>query len=199
MDRKETLLLYREQVNQLRRKLNQLEVDSIEERVSNEVRQWREKFNSSSCSTIERILNEIEKHKQSEVVHLTNELRISLVQFRDKTLDHLSKLDTSIQKIHLDGDEQQINSLQWELNSITEKIETLHMDILVKIVNRSKQRRSSTALTRNTLELIKVFQFNKSEPNKTNIFEPLRKLLHRASITGSNYYNTGILGQANTI
>lgn len=199
MDRKETLFSYREQVNELRRKLNHLEVDSIEERALNEVRQWREKFNSSSSSAIERVLNEIEKRKQSEVIQLTNELRISLVQYRDKTLDHLSKLDASIQKIHLDGDEQQINSLQWELNSITEKIEALQMDILVKIINRSKQRRSSTALTRNTLELIKVFQFNKFEPNKTNIFEPIRKLLHRASITGANYYNTGILGQPNTI
>lgn len=199
MDVKETLSSYREQVNQLRWKLNQLEVDSIEQRALDEVHQWREKFNSSSCTQIERILNEIEKRKQSEVSQLTNELRISLVQYRDTTLDRLAQLDALIRKISLNDhvDEQIIKSIQLELNSITEKIETLEMNILVKIIDTSKRRRSSTALTRNTLELIKVFQFKRTADPQPNIFEPLRRFFRRASTAGASYYNVGILNHGN--
>ena len=202
MDRNEILSTYREQINQLRWKLNQLEVDSIEQRASDAVRQWREKFNTSSSTQIERILNDIEKRKQCEVSQLTNELRISLVQYRDPTLDRLAQLDALIRKISLNdlADEQTIKSIELQLNLITENIETLQMDILVKIVDTSKRRRSSTALTRNTLELIKVFQLKKAEPEPSStskFFEPLRNFVRRASSVGASYYNVGILNHRN--
>jgi hypothetical protein len=197
MDRKLAIQSYREEANQLRWNLNQLEVNSVEQRASDEVRKWRQNFDISSSREIERILNEIEKRKESEVSYLANELRTSLDQFKETNLNRLVELDTFISRISPD-DDIQLDYVKFELDRITKKIESLHVDIVVKIVDKSMRRRSSTALTRNTLELVKVFEFQNPQASSTSssycsCLERLADFVRRASTAGASYYNIGVI------
>jgi len=197
MDRKLVIQSYREEANQLRWNLNQLEVNSVEQRASDEVRKWRQNFDTSSSREIERLLNEMEKRKESEVSYLANELRTSLDQFKEANLNRLVELDTFISRISPD-DDIQLDYVKFELDRITKKIESLHVDIVVKIVDKSMGRRSSTALTRNTLELIKVFEFQNPRASSTSssycsCLERLANFVRRASTAGASYYNIGVI------
>jgi len=195
MNQQPIIQSYREKGDQLRSKLNQLEVNSIEQRASDEVRKWRHNFDKSSFSQMERMLIEMEQRKQLEVSHLADELRTSLDQFKETNLNRLVELDAFISRINI-NDDIQLDYVKSELDTITKKIESLHIDIVVKVVDTSKRRRSSTALTRNTLELIKVFEFQNppaaASSSSSNFLEPLTKFVRRSSITGANYYNVGI-------
>jgi len=197
MDRKRVIQSFQEEINQLRWNLNQLEVNSIEQRASDEVRKWRQSFDISSSREMERILNEMEKRKQSEVSYLANELRTSLDQFKEMNLNRLVELDTFISRINID-DDVQLDYVKFELDTITKKMESLHFDIVVKVVDASKRRRSSTALTRNTLELVKVFESRNPGASSTsssycNCLERLANFLSRASSAGASYYNIGVI------
>ena len=201
MDHKQALSTYREEVNKLRWKLNQLEVNSIEQQASDQVHVWRQNFKNSSSRQVERVLNEIEKRKQSEVSRLTTELRTSLDQFKETNLARLARLDAFILRINAD-DEIQFDYVKFELDLITKSIESLQMDILVKVVDKSMRRRSSTALTRESLELVKVFELKRpgattatttTTTSSTNFLGPLKQFLRRASSAGASYYNTGLL------
>jgi len=197
MDQKQVIQSYREEVNKLRWKLNQLEVNSVEQRASDEVRKWRQSFGTSSSRQIERTLNEMEKRKESEVSHLANELRISLDQFKETNLSRLAQLDAFISRINI-GDDIQLDYVKFELDTITKKIESLHFDIVVRVVDASKRRRLSTALTRNTLELDKIFEFKKPRSASASSCDRLQSLtnfVRRASTAGASYYNVGLLGQ----
>jgi hypothetical protein len=197
MDSKHVLSSYREEVDKLRWKLNQLEVNSVEQRASDEVHKWRQNFDASSSKQIERMLNEMEKRKQSEVSHLANELRTSLDQFKETNLNRLAQLDAFILKTNID-DEIQLDYVKFELDSITKKIETLHVDIRVQLIDTSKKRRLSTPLARKTLELTKVFEFKQSEATASSSscsLEPMKDFIRRASSAGASYYNVGILAQ----
>lgn len=201
MNPKQVLLSYRKELSELRWKLNQLEVNSAEQRASDEVRKWRQNFDTSSASQMERILNEMEKRKQSEVSHLASELRTSLEQFKETTLSRLAQLDAFISRTNID-DDIQLDYIKFELDSITKKIDTLHIDILVQTVDASKRRRSSTALARNALELVKVFEFKESQINTSSSSswcERLRSFMRRVSSAGASYYNVGILGHQKSI
>jgi hypothetical protein len=200
MNRKPDIQLYQEKTNKLRSKLNQLEVNSVEQRASDEVRTWRHNFDTSSSSQIERMLNEMEKRKQSEVTHLANELRTSLDQFKETNLNRLDELDAFVSRIKTD-DDIQLDCAKSELDTISKKIKSLHADIIVQVVDASHRRHSSTVLTRSTLELTKVFEFKNlpaatapSTPNSpsSNFLDPLTKFVRRTSITGANFYNAGV-------
>ena len=198
MNRKDVLQSYRDEVNNLRWKLNQLEVNSVEQRASDEVRKWRETFDTSSSTQLEQILNQMEKRKQSEISGLTAELRTSLDQFKEENLSRLAQLDAFISKLNID-DDMQFDYVKFELDSVTKKLETLHMEILVKTIDASKRRRSSTPLARNTLELVKVFEFKKPEAATTTdsssskFLDPLKNFVRRASTAGASYYNIDFL------
>jgi hypothetical protein len=143
------------------------------------------------------MLNEMEKRKQSEVSHLANELRTSLDQFKETNLNRLAQLDAFILKTNID-DEIQLDYVKFELDSITKKIETLHVDIRVQLIDTSKKRRLSTPLARKTLELTKVFEFKQSEATASSSscsLEPMKDFIRRASSAGASYYNVGILAQ----
>ncbi|CAF5013480.1 unnamed protein product, partial [Rotaria magnacalcarata] len=75
MDRKQAAKTYLEETNKLRSKLSGLDVKSIEEKASGEVLKWRRNFDTSSSIQLERVFNEIEQRKQTEVIALANELR----------------------------------------------------------------------------------------------------------------------------
>jgi len=200
MNRKPDIQSYQEKTNKLRSKLNRLEVNSVEQRASDEVRKWRHNFDTSSSSQIGRMLNEMEKRKQSEVSHLANELRTSLDQFKETNLNRLDELDAFVSRINTD-DDIQLDCAKSELDTISKKIKSLHVDIIVQVVDASSNRRhSSTVLTRNTLELAKVFEFKNlptaaapSTPSSpsSNFLDPLTKFVRRTSITGANFYNPG--------
>ncbi|CAF3219288.1 unnamed protein product [Rotaria sp. Silwood2] len=196
MDQKQVIESYREELNALRSKLCQLEVDSIEEKASNEVRKWRQSFDASSSRQMEQVLNEMEKRKQTEVSRLANELRTSLDQFKGTNLKRLAELDAFISRIGLD-DEIQLDYVKFELDSVTKKIDSLYFNIIVQVVDKSHRRRSSTVLTRNTLELVNVFEFKKpqsiSNPS-SSFLGPLRNFFRRASSGGVSYYNMDFLG-----
>ena len=195
MDQKQILSSYRSEVDKLRWKLNQLEVNSVEQRACDEVRKWRESFDTSSSSQMEQMLNEIEKRKQSEVSNLTSELRTSLEQFKETYLNRLAQLDAFILRTNVD-DEIQLDYIKFELDTITKKIDTLRIDIHVEVINNSKERRSSTPLARNALKLTKVFECKQPEATTNSSrsrFQPVKNFLRRASTAGASYYNVGIL------
>ncbi|CAF0773760.1 unnamed protein product [Rotaria sp. Silwood1] len=194
MDQKPVTESYKEEVNALRSKLCQLEVDSIEEKASDEVRKWRQSFDTSSSRQIDKVLNEMEKRKQTEVKHLANELRTSLEQFKQTNLKCLAELDAFISRIGLD-DEIQLDYVKFQLDSITKKINSLHFNIIVQVVDKSHPLRPSTALTRKSLELVKVFECTRqrSTTDPSSFLDPLRNLFRRASASGANYYNTDVL------
>jgi hypothetical protein len=197
MDQKQILSSYRDEVNKLRLKLDQLEVNSVEQRASDEVRKWRQNFDTSSSRQMERMINEMEKRKQSEVSRLASELRTSLEQFKETNLKRLAQLDAFILRTNVD-DEIQFDYVKFELDTITKIIQTLHIDIRVQVVNTSKQRRSSTPLARNALELTKVFEFKQPEATTSSsscFLEPVKDFVRRASSAGASYYNVGILAQ----
>jgi hypothetical protein len=194
MDEKQVIQSFRDEVNKLRWKVSQLDVNSVEQQASDEVRKWRQKFELSSSGQVERVLNEMEKRKQSEVSHLAHELRVSLDQFKETHLNRLEKLDTFISKVNL-GDEIQLDYVKFELDSITKKIDSLHVNILVKVIDSTKRRRSSNALTRNTLELIKVFEFKDPQAasnSSSSYLESITNFVRRASTAGASYYNISI-------
>jgi hypothetical protein len=191
MDRKQVISSDHEEVNQLRRQLSQLGVNSVEQQASDEVRKWRQNFDTSSSHHMERILDEIEKRKQLEVTHLANELRASLEEFKETNVHRLNELDEFISKAKLD-DDIQLDYIKFELDTIKKQIQSLHINILVTIVDTSAHRRSSNCFTRNTIELIKVFDFKKTETGSispSSFFDPLKNLVRRASITGASYYD----------
>ena len=195
MNHKQVIQFYREEVNKLRWKVSHLEVNSVEQRASDEVRKWRQSFETSSSRQMERVLNEMEKRKQSEVSRLAHELRVTLDQFKETNLNHLAELDTLISNANLD-DEIQLNHVKMELDSIRKEIDSLHIDIVVKVIDTSKRRRSSTALTRNTLELVQVFEFKNPETppaSCSDFFGSLTSFVRRASSAGASYYSVGIL------
>jgi hypothetical protein len=194
MDEKQVIQSFRDEVNKLRWKVSQLDVNSVEQQASDEVRKWRQKFELSSSGQVERVLNEMEKRKQSEVSHLAHELRVSLDQFKETHLNRLEKLDTFISKVNL-GDEIQLDYVKFELDSITKKIDSLHVNILVKVIDSTKRRRSSNALTRNTLELIKVFEFKDPQAasnSSSSYLDSITNFVRRASTAGASYYNISI-------
>jgi hypothetical protein len=172
-----------------------LEVNSVEKRTADQVRKWRYSFDASSHQ-IERMLNEMEKRKQLEVIDLAGELRTSLDQFKEKNLDRLTEIEAFISKIDT-NDAIQMDSVKSELDTIAKKVESLHADIVVEVVDTSKQRRSSTELARNTLMLMKVFEFNDppeadTSSNSYNFLEPLANFVRRSSTTGASYYNAAV-------
>ncbi|CAF1066512.1 unnamed protein product [Rotaria magnacalcarata] len=191
MDRKQAAKTYLEETNKLRSKLSGLDVKSIEEKASGEVLKWRRNFDTSSSIQLERVFNEIEQRKQTEVIALANELRNDLNEFKQSTLSRLEKLDEFLSEISL-NDEGQVNYVKFELDSMNKTIDCLQMNIIVKVVDASKQRRSSTALTRNTLQLSKVFDFNKSPSNSDSsigFFQTIINFFSSASSAGARYYN----------
>jgi hypothetical protein len=198
MDQKQVIQSYREEVNKLRWKLNQLEVNSVEQRASDEVRKWRQSFDTSSSRQIERTLNEMEKRKESEVSHLANELRISLDQFKETNLSRLAQLDAFISRINI-GDDIQLDYVKFELDTITKKIESLHFDIVVRVVDASKRRRLSTVFTRNILKLDKIFEFKNPQSasaSSCDCLQSLTNFVRRASTAGASYYSPILFGPA---
>ncbi|CAF3415604.1 unnamed protein product, partial [Rotaria sp. Silwood2] len=168
----------------------------IEEKPSNEVRKSPQHFDTSSSRQISQVLNEIEKRKQTEVSRLANELRTSLDQFKETNLKRLAELDAFISMADQD-DEIQLDYVKFELNSVTKKIDSLHFNIIVQVIDKSNQRASSTALTRYTLELVKVFEFKKpkSISNQSSFLDPVRNFFRHTSTNGASYYNTDVFGQ----
>jgi len=200
MNSKLDIQSYQEKTNKLRSKLNRLEVNSVEQRASDEVRKWRHNFDTSSSSQLERMVNEMETRKQLEVSQLTNELRTSLDQFKETNLNRLDELDAFVSRINTD-DDIQLDFAKSELDTISKKIKSLNADIIVKVTDTSNRRRSSTIFTRNTLELAKVFEFKNlpeaaasSTPSSPsyNILDPLTRFVRSTSITGASYYNVGV-------
>ncbi|CAF4327482.1 unnamed protein product, partial [Adineta steineri] len=64
MDHKQILQSYRDEISKLHSRLSQLEVNSVEQRASDEVRKWRQTFDTSSSRSMEQTLNQMEKQKQ---------------------------------------------------------------------------------------------------------------------------------------
>ncbi|CAF0773535.1 unnamed protein product [Adineta steineri] len=187
MDHKQILQSYRDEINKIHSRLSQLEVNSVEQRASDEVRKWQQTFDTSSSKEMEQIVNRMEKHKQAEVSQLTNELRDSLNEFKELQFNRLAELDVFILKINPD-DKIQLNYVKCQLNSILNKTNSLHINILVQIVDRSNRRRLSTPLARNALQLIKIFEFQKPKVS-SNFLDRLKNFVRRLSITGASHYN----------
>jgi hypothetical protein len=197
MDQKHILSSYRSEVETLRWKLNELEVDSVEQRAADKVREWRESFDTSSSSEMERVIDKMEKRKQSEVIHLTSELRTSLEEFKEKNLNRLAQLDAFILKTDI-NDGIQLDYIKYELNIIMTEIDTLCIDIRVEVVNNLHERRSSTLLARNALKLTKVFECKQPEETTNespSFFEPVKNFLRRASSSTAGYYDVSLLDQ----
>jgi hypothetical protein len=196
MDNKQPFQLYREQLGKLRSKLSLLGLNSVEQRASDEVRKWRQSFDTSSSHHMEKLLNKMEKSKLSQVSTFTNELRTSLDQFKKTNLTRLDELDVLISKVNL-GEEMQLDDIRFELDSIAKQIDTLHIDILVQVIDASKQRRLSTELARHSLEIVKIFEFQIPLPVATSsvgFFDPLTNMVRRASTAGASYYNADAIG-----
>ncbi|CAF0881787.1 unnamed protein product [Adineta steineri] len=187
MDHKQILQSYRDEINKIHSRLSQLEVNSVEQRASDEVRKWRQTFDTSSSRGMEQTLNQMEKEKQAEVNQLTNELRDSLNEFKEHQSHRLAELDTFILKINPD-DDLHFDYVKFQLDSIVNKINCLHTNILVQTVNRSKQRRLSTPLARNGLELTKVFEFKTPEV-PPSFLQRLINFIRWLSSLGASYYN----------
>ncbi|CAF0827526.1 unnamed protein product [Adineta steineri] len=187
MDHKQILQAYRDEVNKIHSRLSQLKVNSVEQRASDEVSKWRLIFDTSSSKEMEQIVNRMEKQKQAEVSQLTNELRDSLNEFKELQFNRLAELDAFILKINPD-DEIQLNYVKCQLNSILNKINSLHINILVQIVDRSKRQRLSTPLARNALQLIKIFEFRNPKVS-SNFLDRLKNFVRRLSIAGASHYN----------
>ncbi|CAF0827565.1 unnamed protein product [Adineta steineri] len=187
MDHKQVLQAYRDEVNKIHSRLSQLEVNSVEQRASDQVSKWRLIFDTSSSKEMEQIVNRMEKQKQAEVSQLTNELRNSLNEFKELQFNRLAELDAFILKINPD-DEIQLNYVKCQLNFILSKINSLHINILVQIVDRSKRQRLSTPLARNALQLIKIFKFQNPKVS-SNFLDRLKNFIRRLSIAGASHYN----------
>jgi hypothetical protein len=197
MDEKQLIQSFREEVTEWRTKLGELEMNSVEQRAKDEVHKWRQTFGTSSSLHIEQVLNEMEKRNQADVTRLANELRLSLDQFKGDHLKRLDELDAFITALTFD-DDLQLDYVKFELDSVGKNIETLKVNILVKVSDKSDGRHSATALTRNTVELIKVFEFDTPPPEAASSYsfmDPIRNFVRRASETGASYYNTGVLDQ----
>ncbi|CAF0773586.1 unnamed protein product [Adineta steineri] len=187
MDHKQILQSYRDEINKLHSRLSQLEVNSVEQRASDQVSKWRLIFDTSSSKEMEQIVNRMEKQKQAEVSQLTNELRDSLNEFKELQFNRLAELDAFILKINPD-DEIQLNYVKCQLNSIVNKINSLHINILVQIVDRSKRQRLSTPLARNALQLTKIFEFQNPKVS-SNFLDRLKNFVRRLSSAGASHYN----------
>ncbi|CAF0736192.1 unnamed protein product [Rotaria sordida] len=195
MEQKQVIQSYREEVKTLRSKLSQLEVNSIEEEAVDEIHKWRQSFDTSSSRQIEPVLNEMEKRKQAEVKNLANELRISLQQFKETNFKRLAELDAFISMISL-NDEIQLDYVKHELDSITKKIDSFHFNIIVQVVDKSHRRHLSTALTRNTLELVKVLEFENPRSTSirsSNFSDSFRNFIRRVSSIGARHYDVDVL------
>ncbi|CAF3923093.1 unnamed protein product, partial [Adineta steineri] len=162
MDHKQLLQSYRDEINKLHSRLSQLEVNSVEQRASDEVRKWRQTFDTTASKGMEQILNKMEKEKQAEVNELTNELRDSLNEFKEHQFSRLAELDAFILKINPD-DDLEFDYVKFQLDSILSTVNSLHINITAQTVNRSNRRRLSTPLAQNGLELTKVFEFKTPE------------------------------------
>ena len=196
MDQEQVIQFCREEANKLRWKVSDLKVNSVEQRASDEVRKWRQSFETSSSHQVEQVINEMEKRKQSKVSRLAQELRVTLDQFKETNLNRLAEVDALISKANLD-DEIQLNHIKIELDSIRKEIDSLHMDIVVTVIDTSSNRRgSSTALTRNSLQLAPVFEFKDLETppsSYSDFLGSLTKFVRRASSTGASHYNVDVL------
>ena len=198
MDGKQLVESFREDVGKCRAKLLQLTVDTVEKHALDEVHKWRLSFDASSSShEMERVLDKMEKHKQTEVIHMASELRVSLAKFIETNLGRLVKLNSFVGSMNLD-DKLQFDKVRADLGLIIKEINSLRVNILVEVVDGSMHRRLSTTLARNTLELIKVFDFNNTPLASNSIsdyFEPVRNFVRRASSTGSSYYNLDLVDE----
>ncbi|CAF0773503.1 unnamed protein product [Adineta steineri] len=186
MDHKQLLQSYRDEINKLHSRLSQLEINSIEQRASDEVHKWRQTFDTSSTKGMEQILNKMEKEKQAEVNELTNELRDSLNEFREHQFSCLAELDAFILKINPD-DEIQFDYIKFQLDSILSTVNSLHINITAQTVNRSNRRRLSTPLAQNGLELTKVFEFKTPEV-PPSFMDRQKNFVRRLSSAGASYY-----------
>lgn len=205
MDRRNIIQSFQEESNKLRWKLNELGVDSIEEKARDDVHKWRKSFDTTFSTEMERLLNQMEKRKESEVSHLVNELRTSLDYFKETNLNRLAQLDAFISKINVD-DDIQLDYVKFEFDTVTKNINSLQMDIITKVTDNSKRRRSSTAFAQNTLELVKVFETKHPRTTSTSsssssgstcasrFLDSLRNFVFRASIFGARYYNVDLPG-----
>jgi hypothetical protein len=197
MDEKQLIQSFRQEVVEWRTKLSQLEINLVEQRAKDEVHKWRQMFGTSSSSHVEQVLDEMEARNQADVSRLANELHQSLDEFKADHLNRLDQLDAFISSINFD-DDLQLDHVKYELDSIGNNIDSLQMNILVKVSDKSERRHSATALTRNAVELIKVFEFDNPPPpvaSSYSIMDPIRDFVRRVSETGASYYNTGVLDQ----
>jgi len=197
MDNNQLFQYYREQLGKLRSKLSLLGVNSVEQRASDEVRKWRKTFDTTSSHHMEKILDKMEKSKLAEVSTFTKELRTSLDQFKKANLNRLEELDVFSSKVN-SGDEMQLDYIKFELDSVAKQIDTLYIDILVKVIDASKAHRSSTELARKSLEIVKIFEFQRPLPlasSAVGFFDPLTNMVRRASTTGASYYNADAIGK----
>jgi hypothetical protein len=145
---------------------------------------------------MEKILNKMEKSKLSEVSTFTNELRTSLDQFKKVNLNRLDELDVFISKVNF-GDEIQLDYIKFELDSVAKQIDTLHINILVQVIDASKRHRPSTELARKSLGIVKIFEFQKPLPvasSSVGFFDSLTNMVRRASTAGAGYYMVGGIG-----
>ncbi|CAF0881767.1 unnamed protein product [Adineta steineri] len=187
MDHKQLLQSYRDEINKLHSRLSQLEVNSVEQRASDEVSKWRQTFDTTASKGMEQILNKMEKEKQAEVNQLTSELRDSLNEFREHQFSRLAELDAFILKINPD-DEIQFDYVKFQLDSILSTVNSLHINITAQTVNRSNRRRLSTPLAQNGLELTKVFEFKTPEV-PPSFMDRQKNFVRRLSSAGASYYN----------
>lgn len=88
---------------------------------------------------------------------------------RDKTLDHLSKLDASMQKIHLDRDEQEMKSLEYL--RILKHFKWISLSrLLIDQSNIVHQRSSLELISTKTFPSCKLFQYRyEMRTNKTSM------------------------------
>ncbi|CAF0773551.1 unnamed protein product [Adineta steineri] len=187
MDHKQLLQSYRDEINKLHSRLSQLEVNSVEQRASDEVRKWRQTFDTTASKGMEQILNKMEKEKQAEVNELTNELRDSLNEFKEHQFSRLAELDAFILKINPD-DDLEFDYVKFQLDSILSTVNSLHINITAQTVNRSNRRRLSTPLAQNGLELTKVFEFKTPEV-PPSFMDRQKNFVRRLSSAGASYYN----------
>jgi len=196
MDNNQLFQYYREQLGKLRSKLSLLGVNSVEQRASDEVRKWRQTFDTTSSHHMEKILDKMEKSKLAEVSTFTKELRTSLDQFKKANLNRLDELDVFSSKVN-SGDEMQLDYIKFELDSVAKQIDTLHINILVQVIDASKRHRLSTELARNSLEIVKIFELQKPLPDDSSsvgFFGALTNMVRRASTAGAGYYMVGGIG-----
>ncbi|UJR37226.1 hypothetical protein I4U23_029935 [Adineta vaga] len=199
MSSKKIIESNRKELEEIRLKLSELEVDSAEQGASDEVHQWRQKFDTSKSTQMEQVLNKMEKNIQKKIKQLANELGDSLNEFKETNFALLSELDAFISKINPD-DEIQLRYVKSELDSINKKIDSLQIDILVQSVDKSQQRRTSIPVMYNMPTVVKVFRCEDSPTttkSATNFFDPLTRFVRRASSFTGNFYNIDPIVQDN--